>query len=494
MKKLSLLLALAMILSSLSGCIAPGKKSETEFLSVLTGESYMQEWNSDYMEIIAEATYPVISLYGDDAEKYPELKKALESLSAEKEKFGKENFQTMVSEGYEWFNVSDWYEPFSSFESVKVRRADDAVLSLLFCGYEYRGGMHGIEYFKGENFDVSTGERLKLTDIIKDKKELSKAVSAELARHYADVEFFEDTDISEFMESEYSWTYDYNGITLYFGPYCLAPYAYGTQAVTITYDEYPDLFYDKVKSPSRFASEMTSGIPVFYDTDKDGETEKISYTAFGSEIGEDGIFTINIGDEVYEEEIYFYEADVTIINTEKDTYLYAEFSMDNDYRETRVYSIRDKVTYVDTIRASTYYPIEGNVPLKGVITNPDKFKLGTRTYILSTVIGIKDYYTGDNGLPVAYDDNYRFYISIELTALKEFDAEIFDEYLENKQGEMTVNAGDYLTYIATDNEKYVWFETEDYKIIRKEFKKDGYAVLIDGVEIYDLFDGMFFAG
>ena len=73
-------------------------------------------------------------------------------------------------------------------------------------------------------------------------------------------------------------------------------------------------------------------------------------------------------------------------------------------------------------------------------------------------------------------------------------AEIFDEYLENKQGEMTVKAGDYLTYIATDNEKYVWFETEDYKIIRKEFKKDGYAVLIDGVEIYDLFDGMFFAG
>ena len=54
--------------------------------------------------------------------------------------------------------------------------------------------------------------------------------------------------------------------------------------------------------------------------------------------------------------------------------------------------------------------------------------------------------------------------------------------------------GDVIYYIATDNEKYVWFETEDYKIIRKEFTKDGYRIFIDGKDIYDVFDGMVFAG
>ena len=494
MKKLSLLLTLAMVLSSLSGCISPGKKGETEFLSVLTGEHYIQEWNSDYMELIAKATYPVISLYGDGAEKYPELAKTLESLSAEKEKSGKENFETIVSEGYEWFYDSDWYEPFTSLESVKVVRADDMALSLLFCGYEYRGGMHGIEYFKGENYDVKTGERLKLTDIIKDKKELSKAVSAELARHYADVEFFEDTDISKFMESEYSWTYDYNGITLYFGPYCLAPYAYGTQAVTITYDKYPDVFAKEIKCPDTYSLEMTNGISLFSDSDSDGENERIYYTAWGSETGENGTFRIYIDDEMYEEEIYFYDADVTFIKRESGTYLYAEFSMDNDYRETRIYEIKDKVNFVGEINAAVkkYYFENEVIFHKRVLTNPDDFLMETRTYILSTIAGDKNYSVGDDGMPVSEDSEYKFDSSIELTVMEEFEAEVIKKgKVKDKE---TIEKGEKLFYIATDNEKYVWFETGDNKILRKEFTKDGYEIFIDGKNSYDVFEGMFFAG
>jgi hypothetical protein len=95
-------------------------------------------------------------------------------------------------------------------------------------------------------------------------------------------------------------------------------------------------------------------------------------------------------------------------------------------------------------------------------------------------------------MPVAYEDEYIFNGSIELTVLENFEAEVIKD--EKVTGKETIEKGEKLFYIATDNEKYVWFETEDYKILRKEFTKDGYAVLIDGMEIKDVFEGMFFAG
>ena len=197
---------------------------------------------------------------------------------------------------------------------------------------------------------------------------------------------------------------------------------------------------------------------------------------------------------MYEEEIYFYDAEVTFIKRESGTYLYAEFSMDNDYRETRVYEIKDKVNYVGKVNAATagFLPEGEKISLRSIITNPDKFTLETRTYILSTVTGNRNYYTGDDGMPVAYEDDYIFNDSIELTVLENFEAEVIED--EKVTGKETIEKGEKLFYIATDNEKYVWFETGDNKILRKEFTKDGYAVLIDGMEIIDVFEGMFFAG
>ena len=83
MKKTALILVLAIIVTAFSGCVEIGKNENTNFLTVATGEGYMQEWNSEYMELIAEATYPVVEISGDN-DKYPELTKTLKKLNRSK--------------------------------------------------------------------------------------------------------------------------------------------------------------------------------------------------------------------------------------------------------------------------------------------------------------------------------------------------------------------------------------------------------------------------
>lgn len=110
---------------------------------------------------------------------------------------------------------------------------------------DYQGGAHGMLYRIGYTFDLQTGARLVLEDVIADNEEELKDIVAgyfekaiqenpEPGYYWSDAL---DT-VREWTDLESSFYLTEKGIRIYFAPYILAPFAAGFQEVTIPYEEF----------------------------------------------------------------------------------------------------------------------------------------------------------------------------------------------------------------------------------------------------------------
>ena len=133
----------------------------------------------------------------------------------------------------------------SSYSSTlsEIAYFDGHYLSFCQQEYDYQGGAHGMPLWIGLTFDLETGERLSLPDVIANSEEELNSIVTEYFAEYINVnpeEFWEDAlDIVRdeiCFESDFYLTED--GIKFYFHPYALSYYAAGFPEVTIPYDEF----------------------------------------------------------------------------------------------------------------------------------------------------------------------------------------------------------------------------------------------------------------
>ena len=133
----------------------------------------------------------------------------------------------------------------SSYSSTlsEIAYFDGHYLSFCQQEYDYQGGAHGMPLWIGLTFDLETGERLSLPDVIANSEEELNSIVTEYFAEYINgnpEEFWEDAlDIVRdeiCFESDFYLTED--GIKFYFHPYALSSYAAGFPEVTIPYDEF----------------------------------------------------------------------------------------------------------------------------------------------------------------------------------------------------------------------------------------------------------------
>lgn len=121
---------------------------------------------------------------------------------------------------------------------------DSRYISFVQAGYNYMSGSaHGMPYWNGMTFDLQTGKRLALSDIIGNSEtELKEIVTSYFAEkiNAAPEDYWEDaiTSVQEWTSLESSYYLTSNGIVFYYEPYALACYAAGFRYVTIPYDEF----------------------------------------------------------------------------------------------------------------------------------------------------------------------------------------------------------------------------------------------------------------
>lgn len=477
-------------------------KDTVRNLHLKSGYVYDSYWlEEDYTTIIS-CQYPVVQLDECCAKEYPELKKELDELSMEWEDELRETYGEQRSEAMDLYRtMGEDFTPYSIEEKVVVKRADSKVVSVLGEGYVYYGGAHGSTYYFSENIDSMTGEELELDDVIPDEESLGRLLTEQLKKDYDSESFYPDINLEEEIEDyldEMPWTLGYNEISFYIDPYILGPYAAGSFTVTLSFDECKDLIQKTYcEVPAAYAYDVGMLEACYYDIDKDGEQEKIT---FGAEYGEYGLIekhSIMIDGNEFQSECYGYSMEPVFIHTEEGkNYIYIQMLEENDFRVLYVYDLHEGlIEKVGEVNAGWYYEYESDSPYivrKTVFSDPNHFRLATRTDSLSSVEGYKNYKVGADGMPQTEDALY--YVEnakIDLTFLQDVKATVLDS---DTGAEMVVKTGTKGRYIRTDNEKIADLCLEDGTEIRLEIECSEWPRTINGIDIEEIFEGLLFAG
>lgn len=222
-----------------------------------------QDFNLDNTDSKVGVTvhYQTLALQEAAKEKYPTLNETLEAAADAKATEMALNYKSLQEEAADMEEYAEDGIALSIEDTLSLRRGDDKVLSVLEMDSEYHGGAHGYTVYKGQSYDVQTGQELKLADLIQDSDTLLSYLAEQLIAAYPDVTFFtdngEDADAASLTDTlktyygdlqELAFTVDPEGLTFYFSEDELAPHACGMQQISISFTGNSDLLTEQGKA------------------------------------------------------------------------------------------------------------------------------------------------------------------------------------------------------------------------------------------------------
>lgn len=519
MKKLLTLLLVLTLLFSLSGC---GLSAAQQILEDLTAENEPVEMTDPKDEADVPdtegATEPLllrsmprqIMEYGETdgavcsaweeillpeemCAAFPALHTALTELDRQEEAYA----QALLEDLREKAVGEDAFcENESSFT---VRRADTNFASLLYRNWYSAVGAHPGNTYTAVNLDTQTGTVLQLADIFTDPALLAQAIWDELAAAYPDA-LYEDASVNtvkQMMDAELlQWVLDPAGLTVIFSERDIAPYMAGTLVVTIPYVWYPEQFDDRcARLPEAYAVELDplGNVPVFFDVDAaDGYMDSVAVET----VTEDGVFVDSlravINGTAYEL--------ATELTGDQHAYLLRLpdggaciylFASSGPWETLYVASLGTAgISGVKTLpdAAQVCYITKEYEEICELLTDPQNFRLAFYVEMLGSLSGIRKYVAGADGMPLTLQKDYLLENELVLTLLQPMTFEL------KAGGEKEFPEGTALTFLATDGKTWVDMYTDTGDAVRIYVDKSDWPDYVNGMEVFEVFDGMMYAG
>ncbi|MBR1740819.1 MAG: DUF4163 domain-containing protein, partial [Lachnospiraceae bacterium] len=496
------------------------EKKKVENLTVLFSNEWLSKWNKEQTQYLLETTFNTPKLSSEDGENYPELGKALDQYArSERKRMKTLHAQTAKEAEKTGIGAAAW----SIRNWLSVSRADSRVVSLMTKYSDYLGGAHGMYYTDGISFDAETGKILKLEDVFADVDSLPALLEKKLIKKYGKDAFYHSADdLSIFAdygtvgadgsvhikEEDYTWCISNDGVTFYFAPYSIAPYAGGEFECLIPFRK-KDLFQGSyAEIPKAYARALAwdydngtnCGLTFKADLDEDGMQDTLEIDADASDdYGSDYSVKISYSGNTWKKQLHGYSYTPVLMHLKGGrNYLYLGVVMENDYPETYIFSLSKKgVTEV----GSKYLGFHGECDeneryYTSVPADPKGFKLDTRMDVLSTYTGWKKYHVGKNGMPVADSSYYKIESSITMTSLRSMKLSIVDKK-GKKLKSAKIPKGETFVFYRTDGKKYVDMKLSDGRICRLHIspaKNDLYGQQVEGMSLEKTFSGFMFAG
>lgn len=370
-------------------------------------------YGSDDSRLLAEARYGKVELNEEDKELYPELKAALDEENEFVELNWNESFYNSLDIGREFFadEGNEIYGNLYDKLKVDVVRADSVVFSIHHYFTYFSGGAHGFYTHSGENFDVQTGEKLSVSDVITDMDKLGDIIEDKLVNDTESMWIEQDVYRQHFSDLKqndgyFAWLIDYEGVSFFFNPEDIAPYAAGVYTVYLPFEEYPDLFVEKyTKAAENYVMPLIPYRNNFFDWD-DEEMTAINLRYFTDEYGTIENIIVEIDSEPNEIEMYSTSINPFVVRNYDKYYLYLFYTGESYYQNLNIYDIKYnelvEVAEIENVGVSLLdssfeYLEKGDfVVTKGAnsyiaVTDPDNLILDSHLYALSTVTGTKKY-------------------------------------------------------------------------------------------------------
>lgn len=151
---------------------------------------------------------------------------------------------TEATQLYNDYKDSGWFNPYSCETSVSnVAFCNDEIISFMQDGYDYYGGAHGMPYRAPFTFDLNSGAKLALRDVVGNSEEDFKAVVLSHVQEIFDAgeegEYWDDMmdTASQYTDLDMGYLLTDDGVLLWYDPYLLSSYARGFVEVLIPYSE-----------------------------------------------------------------------------------------------------------------------------------------------------------------------------------------------------------------------------------------------------------------
>ncbi|MBR0411296.1 MAG: DUF3298 domain-containing protein [Eubacterium sp.] len=476
---------------------------------------YIYESDSENKTVYVHGSHDTLRLSEESGKQFPALSAALDQyMNKETEEVKK--LKRDYADNYKTDDSLKEFAPNGCeiTDKLFVRRADKRVLSILESNSGYGGGVHGYFSYSTLNLDAETGKDISLDDIVTDKERLGTILKKQLKEENSENSFFEwmeetiDKEINEISEDgidwKLTWTLDPQGVTFYFNPYDIGPWAAGAFTTTILYDQEDGLFTDNYRpvEGSGQVCAFPTDTDFNADLDKDGKADHIRVSCEMDENG-DSIqkLTVGVNDkDLSINDMYCYSVEPKALLTEDGhVYLYAWCRGDNDYVQMYIFDLSSgaPVSY-DPMNLSedwTYTEEEkaDYISWETQITDPSSMLLTSRFDILSTYTGCRSYHLEDGPVPVSDDKVFTIKADITLVSVKEIKATPVD-----KEGNVTgdpvkIPAKSSFTLKYTDGKNHVDALLKDGSMVRLEITGD-YPQYIDGVNAEELFEKLYFAG
>ncbi len=461
------------------------------------------EWQEDIQ--LATLTFGTVELTNAAKEKYPELATSVSNYSEAGANGAYEGYAQLVGTARADVENGPFYGPYILNESIAVRRADSTVVSLLCSGYSYSGGAHGTPYYSCANFDSHTGRRLSLSDIVTDAKLLEQRAQAQLDQWYSGTSFFAENPMEGYFadldDILHNWTLDPEGLTLYFGAYDLAPYAEGSQIVTIPFAGNEDLFqpgWNRI--PESYTVGMQLSVPYYTDLDSDGQQDCVILQSWADEWGSYNGLDIVINDRCIEEDNFAFSLLPVLIHTGRgQNVLCVENLQENDYHELHSFMLGiDAVQDTGCLNGGFVCEKDpaGSVQYMKVLPTGSKaFALVSRIWLLGTVSGEKSYTIDEDGRLDTADSQFTITPALELMLKRPLEGRVVNpQTMETGDAIVSVPAGQKLYWIRTNGASTADLLLGDGSSMRVEVNRQEWPYTINGVDVEEIFDGMIFAG
>ncbi len=201
---------------------------------------YMEDSKEYDGKVLLSASASVMQL----SDKYPGADKINKTLMEQGE-----GVLGLIDDSYEeclqWYEESDGeyfipYEFTSAFSYISYN--DGKIINIIQEGYDYYGGAHGMPYRISYVFDLNTGERLELKDLITvSEEELDELLVEYATKHMNDIgeSYWDDYEESVKMSGGYDcldFIIEEDGIDFFYPPYLLTSYAGGFQDIVVPYE------------------------------------------------------------------------------------------------------------------------------------------------------------------------------------------------------------------------------------------------------------------
>ncbi len=462
--------------------------------------TYFTEVDDQSNVMLVSAVYENIRTDEETARIYPALTKSLQEFCAA-ECGTTESISGIRKKAEETFKESP--DSFLSYQDnvyYNVRRADTRVLSILEERTSYSGGDHGDQVWKSINLDPATGAEIELNAVFKDMTALKALLAEKLRAAYPEAQFFEKEDILKDIggegQSPFTWTMESQGVTFWFSPMEIAPYADGTLKVTLLFSENEDLFADTWKEvPAGYTMMLAENQPEILDIGQDGRADTVTFSVDGAMESEEMTITVRKNDREVSYKERYYEWNGILMHTiDGRDYILVEGVGDNDLRTISVIDLNGEEPSI----ASTKDAAFGGRSIPGDYTyyqqipeNPENFTICERINLLSSYSGSKDAWL-ENGVITSDQKDYYIVDNIGMTSKEEIRGDLVDLYTGKViAAGAVIPKGSVFTFYRTDGQSYVDFKLEDGRVIRliaTDYNK------VEDRNVEELFDGVRFAG